>query len=102
MISLALIALICTLTSRAIDDEERDLRANTDRQARSVAFSLALEVTDELRLVDQSLAIIQEAWNKDSASVDLGAWRKRLSALTEVANRWSGTTWFTRPVRSAS
>jgi PAS domain-containing protein len=86
LISLTLIALIWTLTTRVIDDEAMELRAHTDQQVRSVAFVLAREIQHELQLVDQSLAIIQAAWDKDAGAVDLGAWRKQSLALTEVAN----------------
>ena len=86
LISLTLIVLIWTLTSRTIDDEALEIRARADQQVRSVAFVLAREIQDELHLIDQSLAIIQDSWNKDSGSVDLGAWRKQLQALTGVAD----------------
>jgi PAS domain-containing protein len=84
--TVALIALIWTLTDRAIDDQVADLRARTDQQSKSVAFVLAREVQNELQLVDQSLAIVQDDWKKDSDSVDLGQWRKQLLALTGVAD----------------
>jgi PAS fold len=86
MISLMLIALIWTLTARAIGEEATELRARTDQQLSALTFVLARDVQDELQLVDQSLAIIQNAWNKDAGTVDLGAWRRQLLALTEVAN----------------
>jgi PAS domain-containing protein len=86
MISLTLIVLIWILTSRAIDDQVLEIRARTDQQVKSVAFVLAREVQDELQLVDQSLKIIQDDWSKNSDSVDLGAWRKELLALTGVAD----------------
>jgi len=86
LISVTLIALIWTLSTRAIGEEAMDLRARTDQQIRSVAFVLAREIQDELQLVDQSLAIIQNAWVKDAGAVDLAAWRKQSLALTEVAN----------------
>jgi hypothetical protein len=86
LISLALITLIWTLTARAVEDEETELRTRTDQQLRSVAFSLAIAVQSELRLVAQSLAIIQDEWKKGSESVDLAAWRKQLLSLTEVAD----------------
>jgi hypothetical protein len=86
LISLTLLVLIWTLIGRAINDEALVLRTRTDREVTSVAFVLAREIQDELQMVDQSLAIIQDAWNKDAAAVDLGAWRKQSRALTEVDN----------------
>jgi PAS domain-containing protein len=86
MTAIALIVLIWTLTSRAIADQAAEVRARTDQQVTSVAFVLAREVQNELRLVDQSLSILQDSWKKDSDSVDLGGWRKQLTALTDVAD----------------
>jgi PAS domain-containing protein len=86
LIGLALIVLTWTVTARAIDDEALEIRSRTDAQLRSVAFVLAREIQDELRLIDQSLAIIQADWAKDSNSVDLADWRKNLLALTGVAD----------------
>jgi len=86
LISFALITLIWTLTARAVEDEETELRTRTDQQLRSVAFSLACAIRGELRLVDQSLSIIRDEWKKGSDGVDLAAWRKQLLALTEVAD----------------
>jgi PAS domain-containing protein len=86
LITLTLIVLIWTLTTRAIDDEAMELRTRTNQQVSSVSFVVAREILDELQLVDQSLKIIQDAWNKDPGAVDLGTWRKQLLALTEVAD----------------
>jgi PAS domain-containing protein len=86
LISLALIALIWTLTGRSIDDQTVEIRARADQHVRSVATVLASDIHDELAMIDQSLKIVQEAWKKDSDSVDLGQWRKELLALTDVAN----------------
>jgi len=86
LISLALIILMWTLASRAIADQEFESRARSDQYVRSVAFVLGREIENELLLIDQSLAIIQDAWKKDSASVDLPGWKKQLLALTSVAN----------------
>jgi PAS domain-containing protein len=86
LISLTLIVLIWTLTARSIDEQTVEIRGRTDQQVRSLAFVLAREIQDELQLIDQSLAIIQENWNNDADTVDLAGWRKRLLALTGVAN----------------
>ena len=86
LISVTMILLIWTLTTRSINEQASELRAPTDQQVKSVAFVLAQEIQNELQLVDQSLAIIQAAWDQDPGAVDLGAWRKRSLALTEVAN----------------
>src|SRR6202035_2699585 len=68
LISLTLIVLIWTLTSRTIDEQVLEIRARTDQQVKSVAFVLAREVEDELQLVDQSLKIIQDDWTKNAGS----------------------------------
>jgi len=86
LISVTLIVLIWTLTTRTISEQARELRAHADQQVSSVAFVVAREIQDELQLVDQSLAIIQAAWDQDPGAVDLGVWRRQSLALTEVAN----------------
>src|ERR1035438_316822 len=86
LISIALIVLIWTLTNRTLADQAFQVRARTDQQVTSVTFVLAREIQDELQLIDQSLAIVQEDWKKNSDTVDLAAWRKQLLALTGVAN----------------
>ena len=86
LISGALIALIWMLTGRAIEEETADIRGRTEQQARSVAYALSQDLYREMLTVDQSLTIIQEAWKKDPAEVDLGAWRKQSIALTSVAD----------------
>ena len=83
---LALAALIWTMTARIVSDQTAELDARNDQYVRSVAFVLSRQIEDELHLVDQSLSIVQDAWKKDSDSVDLGLWRKQLFALTAVAN----------------
>ncbi len=86
LISAALIGLIWILSARAIDDATADIRTRTEQQVSSIAFVTAREMQRELINVDQSLAIIQEAWKKDSGQVDLGAWRKQSLALTAAAD----------------
>ena len=83
---LALSALIWTMTARIVADQTAELNARNDQYVRSVAFVLAREIENELNLVDQSLSIVQDAWKKDSNTVDLGQWRKQLTALTSVAD----------------
>jgi PAS domain-containing protein len=86
MIGLALVALIWTVASRTIDEQAVEVRARATQQLATVAFVLAREIQDEMQLIDQSLTIIEDAWKKDSDSVDLGAWRRQLLALTGVAD----------------
>ena len=86
IISGALITLIWTLTEHSIQDQTVETRARVDQQVKSVAGVLAQDIQHEMLLVDQSLAIIQDAWKKDSDSVNLGEWRKQLLALTAVAD----------------
>jgi PAS domain-containing protein len=86
LIGAALIALIWLLTQRAIRDETADLRARTEQQVAAVAYVVALDVHGEMRMVDQSLAIIQQMWDAHPERVDLGAWRRRALALSDVTN----------------
>ena len=84
--SLALIYLIWTLTVRTIADQKAEIRTRADDHLRSVAAVTARGVMKEMAVVDQSLSIIQDAWKNDSETVDLGKWRRDLSALTAVAD----------------
>ncbi len=83
---LALSALIWTMTARIVSDQTAELNSRNDQYIRSVAFVLARQIEDELNLIDQSLSIVQEAWKKDANTVDLGQWRKQLSAVTAAAD----------------
>lgn len=84
-IAAALIVLIWTMTGRSIADQTRDIRAGVDQRTKSVAAVMAHDLQHEMLLIDQSLAIVQDAWKRDSDGVRLGEWRKQLLALTSVA-----------------
>lgn len=86
LISAALITLIWTLTEHSIEDQTVETRLRVNQQVKSVASVLARDIQHEMLMVDQSLAIIQDAWKKDSDSVNLGEARKQMLALTAVAD----------------
>ena len=86
LIAVMMIVLIWSITERSVAEQAIEIRARADQHVQGTTAALAREIGDELQLVDQSLAIIQDAWKKDSDQVDLGAWRKQALALTDVAN----------------
>lgn len=47
---------------------------------------LAEAARQELNTIDQSLTILQAAWNSDPKNFDLKAWQAKMPALTEVAS----------------
>ena len=85
VIAAALIMLAWTVTERSIADQTRELRTRVDQRVKSVAAVMAHDLQHEMLMVDQSLAILQAAWNKNSEAVNLGEWRKQAVALTAVA-----------------
>jgi PAS domain-containing protein len=86
LICLALIGLIWTLTARAAADQTGEIQSRAELQAKALVTVLALDIQHDMQLVDQSVAIVQDAWQKDSDNVDLAAWRKQLLALAAVAD----------------
>lgn len=81
-----LVALIWILTNRTVNEQWTEAREQANRVLTAQAAVLAREVRLELLLIDQSLAIIQAAWKKDSEAVNLQDMKAQLPALTNVAN----------------
>jgi PAS domain-containing protein len=86
VIAIVAIVLIWIVTLRSIDDQAVEIRERAGQHVRSVAAVLANDLNDERLMIEQSLAIVADAWAKDSDKVDLGSWRKQLSALTAVSD----------------
>ena len=81
-----LIALIWIVTMRSTNEQLSDIRDRAERMVAAQAATLAEEVRHELLMTDQSLAILQAAWNRDQANFNLADWHKQMPALTAVAN----------------
>jgi len=86
LVCVLLTTLIWIVAHRAIVDQHAQIRDRAEQQVIGSAAILAEEVRHELQLVDQSLAIIQQAWKTDSAGVNLPEWKDRLPALMSVAS----------------
>jgi PAS domain-containing protein len=86
LVCVLLITLIWIVAHRGIADQQAQIRERSEQQVIGSAAILAEEIRHELQLIDQSLAIIQQAWKADSAGVNLLEWKDRLPALTSVAS----------------
>ena len=85
LVGIALIVLIWVISIRNINEQTADVREQAERMVTSQALTLAEQVRQELALVDQSLSILQDAWNKDEEHFDLLAFQKQMPALTAVS-----------------
>ena len=82
----ALIALIWINTVRAVRVQADDTRSRAETMVKAEAAILAEEARRELQGIEQSLTILQSAWNTDPEKFDLSTWRSMLPALTGVAD----------------
>jgi len=85
-VSILLIVLIWIVANRAIQDQHAETLDKAEQTMKGQAAILAEEVRHELLLVDQSLAILQDAWKRDSEQVDLTQWQKIMPAITSVSD----------------
>jgi PAS domain-containing protein len=86
LVGFVLIALIWIVTIRTEQDVRVEIRDRAEQALVGQAATIAETVMHELLLIDQSLIIIQTAWKDDSDTVDLSKWRKKMPALTAVAD----------------
>jgi PAS domain-containing protein len=86
VICAALIALIWINAERAIRETSDDTRGRVEAALTAQATTLAALAQHELEMIDQSLTVLQAAWDDNPDGFDLGAWRKKMPALTEVSD----------------
>jgi PAS domain-containing protein len=86
IICIALIALIWINTERAIRDQTDDVRGRTEAAITAQAVTLAAQVQNEMQMVDQSLSVLQAAWEDNPDTFSLANWRKTMPALTDVSD----------------
>ena len=86
LVGIALIVLIWVVSLRNINDQTADVRDRAEQTVTSHALTLAEQIRQELAMVDQSLSILQDFWNKDQENFDLLAFQKQIPALTSVSN----------------
>jgi PAS domain-containing protein len=80
-----LIALIWIVTSRVVDDQRIEFREGVELNLTAQASALADGVAREVLTIDQGLAILQAAWQRDSETFKLTEWQERLPALTAIS-----------------
>ncbi len=85
LVAVALIVLIWVVSLRTINEQTADVRDRAERMVTAQAVTLAEEIHQELAVIDQSLSILQDSWNRDAEHFDLLDWQKRVPALTGVA-----------------
>jgi hypothetical protein len=85
IVGIALIVLIWMVTSRAIQDQRAEIRDHAEQRLVSQTAVVAEQVRHELLMIDQSIALIQDAWKENSDTVDLTKLRQSLPALTSVS-----------------
>ncbi len=81
-----LIALIWIVTAHGINEQLSDIRDRAERAVSAQAATLAEEIRHEMLVVDQSLIVLQTAWNRDPDKFNLADWPRQLPALTSVAS----------------
>lgn len=86
IVALALIALIWIVTGRAIQEQNIEIRERAEQALIGEAATIAEAVTTELKFIDQSLTILQDAWKENSETFDLLAWQKKMPTLLAVAD----------------
>lgn len=86
VVSIALITLIWMMATRAATEYRTLQREEVERGLTAQAATLAEKVKLELATVDQSLTILQAAWNKDPEGFRLADWHKQVPALTAIAD----------------
>ena len=85
-IAAALIVLIWMVTGRSIQDQREQVRDVAQRNLAGQASIMAKSVSQELLLVEQSLLVLQQAWNADPSVFDLQKWQAQMPALTDITN----------------
>lgn len=86
VIGLSLIALIWLNTDRSIKEQTDDQRARVEAAITAQATTLGLQAQRELLMIDQSLTVLQAAWDENPDGFKLDDWRKKMPALTAVAD----------------
>ncbi|HUB13891.1 MAG TPA: PAS-domain containing protein [Acetobacteraceae bacterium] len=86
VICLALIALIWLNTAHAIGEQTDDQRGRVEAAITAQATTLAIQAQHELMMIDQSLSVLQAAWDANPDTFRLDDWRKKMPALTAVAD----------------
>jgi len=84
VICLALSVLIWINAASAIRERAEDQRGRVEAALTAQATTLAMQVEHELLMIDQSLAILQAAWDQNPDTTRLDEWQKKMPALAAV------------------
>ncbi len=86
LVAVVLVALIWIVSTKIINDQTADVRERAERMVTAQALTLAQEIHQELAVVDQSIAILQEAWARDQEHFNLLDWQKQMPSLTKLSD----------------
>lgn len=86
IVALALIILIWIVTGRAIQEQNTEIRERAEQALTGEAATMAETITLELKVIDQSLTVLQSAWKDGSETFDIAAWQKKMPALMSVTD----------------
>lgn len=86
VVAVALIALIWIVTARSVADQRAQVRDRAEQFAQGQVAVMAETIGHEILMVDQSLSILQSAWQQQKEIFDLRTWRQNMPALTKVAS----------------
>ena len=86
IVSTVAIAMIWIALDDAIRQQTHAALARAEFVVEGQANILTEAAHQELNTIDQSLTILQAAWNADPDRFDLKSWQSRMPALTEVAD----------------
>lgn len=82
----ALILMVRAAADNAIREQDAAARSRAETVVEGDVNILTAAVQQELKTIDQSLTILQAAWNADPNHFDLKSWQSRIPALTAVAS----------------
>lgn len=86
VICVALIALIWLNATNVISEQTEDQRNRVEAALTAQVTTLTMQVEHELQQIDQSLAIIQAAYDDNPDLFRLDDWRKKMPALTALSD----------------
>jgi PAS domain-containing protein len=86
VICVALISLIWINTERTIDEQTDDALGRVEAAITTQAATLAAQAQHELQMIDQSLSVLQSAWESDPDTFNLADWRAKMPVLTDVSD----------------
>lgn len=86
VICIALISLIWINTERTVQEQSEEVRGRVEAMITAEDATLAVQAQHELQIIDQSLSVLQAAWDRDPDTFNLTEWHKNMPALTAVAD----------------